>query len=112
MSSPACERASGAPFLSTLNYYPSARQSFLEVVQYVTGPESCITPAATPGYAVDDQPAVVGSLEATNRTGSTVLEIGNRTYNETTSITDTLDPNVVLSCEVQGPHQDAQNPRT
>lgn len=61
------------------NHHPSARRSFLEVVQQVTGPESCITPAATPaGYAVDDQPALVGSHEVAHRTGSTVLEIDDR----------------------------------
>jgi hypothetical protein len=64
------------------------------VVQHVPGPESCTTPAATPGaYAVEDQTAVVGSHEAANRTGSTVLETA---YNETASITDTLDPDVIL----------------
>jgi hypothetical protein len=40
---------------------------------------------------VEDQPAVVGSHEAANRTGS--LEAA---YNETASITGTLDPDVIL----------------
>ena len=79
-------------------------------MQHVTGPESCITPAATPaGYAVDDQPAVVSSDEAANGTGPSVLEIDDRAYNETASIIDTPDPDIVPSCGVQGPHQDVQN---
>jgi hypothetical protein len=81
-------------------------------VQHVTGPESCITPAATPaGNAVEDQPAVVGSHEASNGTGPIHLEIDDRAY-ETASITDTPDPDIVPSCGVQGPHQDLQDPGT
>jgi hypothetical protein len=82
-------------------------------VQHVTGPEPCITPAATPaGYAVEDQPPVVGSHEAANGAGPTHLEIDDRAYNETASITDTPDPDIVPSCKVQGSHQDVQDPRT
>ena len=95
------------------SHHPSARRSFLKLVQQVSGPECCITPAATPaGYAVDDQPALVGSHEVAHRTGTTVLEIDCRAYNETTSITDPLDSDLALSSWVEGPHQDVQNPGT
>ena len=91
--------------LLNFNLHPSASRSFLEAVQHVTGPESCITPAATPaGYAVEDQPTVVGSHEAASRTASTLLEIDSRANNKTASIKDTLDPDIEPSFGVQGPH--------
>jgi hypothetical protein len=49
---------------------------------------------------------VVSSHEATNRTGPTLLEIDDRAYNETASIIDPLDPEIVPSCGVQGLYQD------
>jgi hypothetical protein len=55
---------------------------------------------------------VVGSHEAANRAGPTHLEIDDGASNETASITDTLDPDIVPSCGVQGSHQDVQDPRT
>jgi hypothetical protein len=94
------------------NRHPSARRSFLEAVQPITGPESCITPAATPAaYALEDQPALVGSNEVARRTCRTVLAIDNRAC-ETTSITGTLDSYLLLGSEVEGLYQDAQNPGT
>jgi hypothetical protein len=45
--------------------YPSARKSFLEAVEHVSGRESWITPVATPTtHAVDDLPVVAGAREA------------------------------------------------
>ena len=41
----------------------------------------------------------------------TLLEIDDRAC-ETASIIDTLDPDIVPSYGVQGPHQDVQDPRT
>jgi hypothetical protein len=67
--------------------YPSAPQPFLEAVEHVSGRESWITPVATPTmHAVDDLLVVAGSREAADRTGSTVHDIGDRAYDESTPI--------------------------
>jgi hypothetical protein len=83
------------------------------VVRQATSPESCITPAATPaGYALDDRPALAGSHEVAQRTGSTTLEIDDREYNDAASVTDTIDSDLVLSSQIERPYQDVQNPGT
>ena len=93
-------------------HHPSARRSFLDAVQQVTGPESCITPAATPaGYAVDDHAALVGSPEAVHRTGTTAVEVDNGAY-ETPSITNTHDTYLGLNGGVEEPSQEVQNSGT
>jgi len=51
---------------------------------------------------VDNYPTLASSYKAAYRTGLTVLEIDDRVYNETTSITDTLDLDLVLSSRVEG----------
>jgi hypothetical protein len=77
--------------------YPSAPQSFLEAVEHVSGRESWITPVATPTTrAVDDLLVVAGSREAADRTVSAVHDIGDRAYDESTPIPDTLEPGTLF----------------
>jgi len=83
------------------DHYPPTRCSFLEAVQRVTGYESFLTPAATPGEnALDNEPAVSGSKEVTNRTGSIIHnEADEQTHGEEIIITN----EGLLDLEIQRP---------
>ena len=78
------------------DHHPSVRRSFLEATQRIAGRESLVIPIATPvENALDDEPAVFGSKEVTDKTGLiTHDEVKERAYDEAIVITDGLHTDI------------------